>query len=123
MVVIKTVDGAVHNIKHCDIPSFIEENHEQIIEFSKPEINPRRCDSSIDHPEHYGGDRPYECIKVLEHWLTDEEMEGALKFNVFKYLQRYPKKHGIRDLKKAYWYLGRLISHLEARSSDTGEEK
>ena len=72
-------------------------------------------ESSIDHPSHYGGDSPYECIKVMEQWLSEEELEGALKFNVFKYLQRYQKKEGLQDLYKAQWYLARLIKNLEKR--------
>lgn len=73
----------------------------------------------INHPEHYGGDNPYECIKVLEQWLSQQEMEGALKFNVIKYLQRYQKKNGLRDLYKAQWYLNRLISNVEEQDGNS----
>jgi len=75
-------------------------------------------EKGINHPSYYGGDNPYECIKVLQEWLTVEEFEGALKFNVFKYLHRYREKHGIKDLKKAQWYLNYLVEFLEGRDRD-----
>lgn len=33
----------------------------------------------INHPERYGGDTPYECIKVLKAWLSKEEYEVLRK--------------------------------------------
>ena len=40
-------------------------------------------------------------------------VEGALFFNVFKYLWRYPHKNGIEDLKKCEFYLKDLITFNE----------
>jgi hypothetical protein len=34
--------------------------------------------------------------------------------HALKYLMRWPRKNGLRDLKKARWYLDRLISYLDA---------
>lgn len=39
--------------------------------------------------------------------------------NVVKYLSRYKHKHGLEDLKKARWYLDRLIEN-EQRTEDKG---
>jgi len=63
--------------------------------------------SRIDNPEHYDLDpKP---IDVIEKW----EM-GFLDGNVLKYLARYRSKGSpIEDLKKARWYLDRLINSLE----------
>lgn len=41
--------------------------------------------------------------------LTPDEVRGAYKFNVYKYIQRYQEKQGIKDLEKAQVYLQRLI--------------
>jgi hypothetical protein len=41
--------------------------------------------------------------------LTHAEFIGYLRGNVFKYLWRYKDKNGIEDLRKANWYLDRLI--------------
>lgn len=64
---------------------------------------------TVNHPDHYGGDTPYEVIKVLEAWLTPEEFAGFLKGNVIKYLARANKKGGgAEDAAKAAWYAARL---------------
>lgn len=75
----------------------------------------------VDHPAHYGGaDNVYETIKVLEAWLSPEELIGFLKGNALKYLSRAGKKGADRlleDLKKAEWYLRRMIETIEKRQS------
>lgn len=71
-------------------------------------------DTSIDHPPHYadsfGG---VECIEAIESSMSLEEFKGFLKGNVQKYVWRYSKKNGVEDLKKAKWYLERLIGIKE----------
>lgn len=69
----------------------------------------------IDHPQRYGGDTVYECIKVLKAWFPEEEYRGFLRCNAVKYLCRAGKKDdAIKDLKKAEWYVHKLIEELEA---------
>lgn len=64
---------------------------------------------SVNHPTHYGGDTPYETIKVLKAWLTPEEYRGFLIGNAIKYLSRAGKKgDALEDQKKAAWYLAEL---------------
>lgn len=54
---------------------------------------------------HYGaGNDPYEVIKVLDAWEAD-----AYQFNIIKYVARWRKKGGIKDLEKAKFYLDRYI--------------
>ena len=68
---------------------------------------------SVHHPKHYGGDQPYEAIKVIEAW----DLDFCLG-NVVKYVSRAGKKDPdleIEDLKKASWYLQRRIDQLESR--------
>ncbi len=68
---------------------------------------------AVDHPPHYGGaDNPYEVIKVLEEWLTPEEMLGFLKGNVIKYTARARLKGGAEDYAKAAWYALRIQKFL-----------
>jgi hypothetical protein len=68
----------------------------------------------IEHPEHYGGDTPYECVKVLRAWLTPEQYEGFLRGNALKYLCRVGKKdEAVQELKKAKWYVEKLIETEE----------
>lgn len=64
---------------------------------------------AIDSPAHYGGKgNVYEAINVIEAYNMDF-VEG----NVLKYLLRYKKKNGLECLKKAQWYLNRLIEQQE----------
>ncbi len=71
----------------------------------------------VDHPDHYGGvDNPYEVIKVLEAWLTPEELRGFCKGSAIKYLARAGKKEGQpanRDVEKAAWYLKYIADRVE----------
>ncbi len=69
---------------------------------------------TVNHPQHYGGDTPYETIKVLKEWLTAEEFRGFLRGNTIKYLSRAGKKgHALEDLKKALWYLAKEIENTD----------
>lgn len=68
----------------------------------------------INHPQHYGGDTPYEVIKVLEAWGLDKDFCLG---NSVKYIARAGKKElslEIEDLEKSLWYLQRKIARLKA---------
>ena len=68
---------------------------------------------AVNHPTHYGGDTPYEVIKVMEEWLTPEEFIGAMKFNFFKYNARAKMKgNESQDYEKAQWYQNRLVDYM-----------
>jgi len=68
---------------------------------------------NINHPSHYT-QGSIECIDAIE-----ESTKGLLGIaavcvaNVIKYIWRYKFKNGIEDLKKARWYLDKLIDHEE----------
>ncbi len=67
----------------------------------------------VNHPSHYksGG---IEAIEGIEASMGPEAYAGYLKGNVMKYLWRYEKKSKpLQDLKKARWYLDRLIQKVE----------
>lgn len=72
---------------------------------------------AVNHPAHYGGDEPYETIKVLQAWLSPEAYSGFCLGNAVKYISRAgkkdPSKH-IEYLEKARWYLDREITRLKA---------
>ena len=67
---------------------------------------------NVNHPNHYtyGG---LELIDVWEATLSEEALRGLYKGNVMKYLWRYERKNGLEDLKKARFYLERLIERLQ----------
>lgn len=67
----------------------------------------------VNHPSHYtqGG---IECIDALKAATVSKTgIEAVCTANVIKYLWRYEEKNGIEDVKKARWYIDRLIKELE----------
>jgi hypothetical protein len=75
--------------------------------------NPINIQDAVNHPSHYTQGK-IECIDAIE-----ESTKGLLGIaavcvaNVIKYIWRYKFKNGIEDLKKARWYLDKLIDHEE----------
>ena len=66
---------------------------------------------NVNHPEHYNqGD--VECIEAIAA-ATGAEYEGFLQGQIIKYIWRYKFKGGIEDLRKAEFYLKRLIDVYE----------
>lgn len=68
----------------------------------------------VNHPSHYtqGG---IECIDAITAATVGKTgIEAVCVANVVKYLWRYEEKNGLEDVKKARWYLERLINELES---------
>lgn len=69
-------------------------------------------DDAVNHPSHYtqGG---IECIEAIKNSMSQEAFNGYLKGNALKYLWRYTNKgNPVEDLKKAQWYINRLLSEV-----------
>ncbi len=67
----------------------------------------------VDHPDHYT-DGGIETIDFVQAKLSPVQFFGYCIGNSLKYLSRAGKKDSLlQDLKKARWYLDRLISSLE----------
>ena len=62
----------------------------------------------VDKPEHYTQDNCIECIDAIRAALGSGFKE-YLQGNILKYIWRHKYKNGVEDLKKARWYLDRLI--------------
>jgi hypothetical protein len=104
----KQVKGEIDRQSYChDCYDFCNKTYLEIKEKNNPK--------DAINPSHYtsGG---IETIDYLQAKLTGSEYEGFLRGNVLKYVSRYSLKNGLEDLKKAEWYLKRLI---EVKSSDT----
>ena len=71
---------------------------------------PNKIKDNIN-PDHYKSDSEIQCIDAIKASMTHQEFKAYLKGNCIKYLWRYEKKHdnGIEDLRKAWWYLQKLI--------------
>lgn len=67
----------------------------------------------VNHPPHYTSGK-IECIEAIESVVMGKSgFESVCVANVVKYLWRYECKGGVEDVKKAGWYLDRLINFLE----------
>lgn len=75
----------------------------------------------VNQPKHY---KKYklETIDNIQNSMTHDEFIGYLKGNIKKYLDRYQDKNGVQDLKKARWYLNKLIE-VEADEAVRDREK
>ena len=77
-----------------------------------PKINLEKIvDTKVDHPKHYT-QNDMETIDVIENSMPRVHFCGYLRGNILKYMLRYEYKGGTEDLKKARWYLNRLIKTL-----------
>lgn len=52
---------------------------------------------------------------LADDLLTDDQYEGFLIGNIYKYIKRHKEKGGITDLEKARVYLDTLIKFEEER--------
>lgn len=70
----------------------------------------------VNHPPHYKTESGLEAIDVIEAFT--EGLSGAEATNtgnIIKYICRWKKKNGLTDLRKAQWYLNRLIAKVEEK--------
>lgn len=68
----------------------------------------------VNHPAHYQTRSGLEVIDIINAATEDlVGIEAVCVGNAIKYLCRWKKKNGVEDLKKARWYLDRLITVKE----------
>ena len=66
----------------------------------------------VERPDHYNTGA-IEAIEAIRASMDADQYFGYLKGNVMKYLWRYDyKEKPVEDLRKADWYLNRLIDAL-----------
>lgn len=77
-----------------------------------PKLKPDGSDEEpdvVNHPSHYTNGN-VECIDAIESATVGKTgIEAVCVANVIKYLWRYEDKNGMEDIKKAQWYLNKLI--------------
>ena len=91
-------------------------------EIPKPQPLPKVASDSVNHPAHYmlpGGGETIDYIEDVCGDGVDEYYRG----NILKYICRYKEKGGAESLRKARWYLDRLIMLQEQREELEAEAK
>ena len=81
--------------------------NKKMSKFSYPIENEEH--DNVNSPQHYQG--KVECIDCIESAIAGlNGIEAFCTGNAIKYLYRWKKKNGITDLKKAKWYIDKIIS-------------
>lgn len=76
---------------------------------------------SVDHPPHYNNGS-IECIDAIASATVGlDGIEAVCTGNIIKYTWRWKKKGKIEDLRKARWYLDRLITHLSKEENESAQ--
>ena len=65
----------------------------------------------VNKPPHYQGE--VEAIDSIKSSMSYEGFKGYCQGNALKYVIRYNRKNGVEDLRKAQWYINRLIKEIE----------
>ena len=69
---------------------------------------------NIIRPNHYASDKGFEVFDVQEAFIHElKGMSASYWCNIVKYILRFQKKNGVEDLKKAKYYLEKLIEEEE----------
>jgi hypothetical protein len=70
-------------------------------------------EEKVNHPSHYT-QGSVECIEALEAATSNlTGIDAVCTANAIKYMWRWKQKGGLQDLKKAKWYIERLITRWE----------
>ena len=81
-------------------------------------VAPTAHDDPVNHPSQYTQGE-VECIDAIDSAVTALPPDEAVCVaNVIKYVWRYRFKSPVESLKKARWYLDRLIGKMETRYAD-----
>ena len=104
-----------------DVKTIIRDGNGNILDIQMKEpgesFNSCRARNGLDmvnHPSHYKAKNGMEVIDVIEAFTANlEGYEATHTGNVIKYICRWKEKNGLEDLKKAQWYLNRLIKNIE----------
>ena len=69
----------------------------------------------VNHPSHYQGNG-VECIDCIKSAVSGlDGFHGFCAGNAIKYIFRFSHKNGVEDLRKAEWYIDRLIKAIPGR--------
>ena len=104
-----------------DVKTIIRDGNGNVldIQMKEPEESFNRCRARngidmVNHPKHYKAKNGMEVIDVIEAFTANlKGYEAIYTGKVIKYICRWKEKNGLEDLRKAQWYLNRLIKNIE----------
>ena len=111
-----TTDGQI--LPDIDVEKHKElERKEELKELAKKiittdilELKDTENNDNIISPKHYTSDKGIEVFDVQEAFIHElKGMAASYWCNIVKYILRFQRKNGVEDLKKAKYYLEKLI--------------
>ena len=112
--ILPDVDAEKH--KELERKEELKELAKKIITTDILEPKDTENNDNIIRPNHYASDKGFEVFDVQEAFIHElKGMSASYWCNIVKYILRFQKKNGVEDLKKAKYYLEKLI---EAEESD-----
>ncbi|MCO4645808.1 hypothetical protein Si004_00451 [Streptococcus infantarius subsp. infantarius] len=103
-------DNDVEKCKDSKDLSWYEKEFERIVK------EKHKNEDNINSPEHYITDKGFEVFDVQEAFIHElKGMSASYWCNIVKYILRFQKKNGVEDLKKAKYYLEKLIEGEEKK--------
>ena len=119
-----TLEEFLPEIKYIISKPRLDSTKEAIANAVKSSMNePSKTPADYnDRPERYSGAKGDLLDSFEGYILTYDEMIGAYKFNIIKYVRRFNQKGGMDDLKKAEVYLKRLKDYYEKGDSRDDED-
>ena len=76
----------------------------------KDRYTDNRAPDMVNSPTHYTHGGGIECIDAIDAMLGHELSLAYYQASVVKYLWRWKYKGGVESLRKANWFLSRMIS-------------
>ena len=106
--ILPDVDAEKH--KELERKEELKELAKKIITTDILEPKDTENNNNIISPNHYTSDKGFEVFDVQEAFIHElKGMSASYWCNIVKYILRFQKKNGVEDLKKAKYYLEKLI--------------
>ena len=106
--ILPDVDAEKH--KELERKEELKELAKKIITTDILEHKDTENNDNIIRPNHYASDKGFEVFDVQEAFIHElKGMSASYWCNIVKYILRFQKKNGVEDLKKAKYYLEKLI--------------
>ena len=106
--ILPDVDAEKH--KELERKEELKELAKKIITTDILEPKDTENNDNIIRPNHYASDKGFEVFDVQEAFIHElKGMAASYWCNIVKYILRFQKKNGVEDLKKAKYYLEKLI--------------
>ena len=123
----KTICNMYGNKGDCHGCEFLTEDNDCILNFTPDtwDIESNETEQSVvhtidnvNHPAHYTSGCGFECFEMLRMVLSDDELYGFCLGNAIKYIWRHQQKGGMEDIRKARWYLEKIMDVLPKHYPD-----